>query len=160
MKLHISMAALLIANSWVDFSFAQAPAPPVVAASEPVHEYIIRYDEKCMAAAVRACQGGVDPIWRPGPNDSPLRCPANYTSFGMLKCVNDSAIRACRELVSHAPPVDCERKELTESGWRNLLQAQFLAVALELQRACVAAGKKPEDCARPAAALPTPIKSK
>lgn len=145
-------------------------------------EYIVRYDEKCIATEVKACfvklvgdvpltvaKEGAFGICRDGYVGVGASCVHSEYAMNnhtLYKAVFGSpaqeigsrpgAFEICRAIVDSNRPPACERKELTEAGWRNVLQAQFATIALELQRACVAAGKKPEDCARPSSALPFP----
>ena len=159
-----------------------ASAPPIPAVTPTSPSTIVRYDEKCMAKEVLACLGDAfaDAV-RTGKKEfrSPPPLGGKYmacsrsswggrgwetvdrprTATDTRPCFAESllvseAVGACRSLVQFSPPEACERTELTESGWRATLRAEFAAIAEELKRACRAAGKSDAECAHPATALP------
>lgn len=172
----IAGAALaLLAAGAIAQTAPTAAAPPIPAVTQTSPSTIVRYDEKCLALAVQACLGDVTSALRTAKHN--YACPGESwrgktwkaelvprTDSDDKPCLATEILSSvyvaeCRYTVQLFPPESCERTELTESGWRATLRAEFAAIAEELKRACRAAGKSEAECAHPAAALPlAPVK--
>lgn len=143
------------------------PAPPPPATPGP--ETKVTYDEKCISEEIRACLSRViGSSKRVAPRTQSPYCdsseyeylPRNATDpepcLPLALGKPNPQLTQCREFTKLFPPERCERIEYTVTGWRTMLRAEFAAISEELKRACLAAGKTIDECARSPLALPAP----
>ena len=156
--------------------WAQASASPSSSATTSADDadHIVRYDAKCLAEEMRRCLN-LQPPALPVPVVDHRRgrffawqCPSGtnalYSTYPTpprppgyddrptppLCLVEPSQdIRAwCERYLQDVPPTRCERKEFTTLGWARFMAAQSQRMEEQLQAMCLAAGHKPEVCAR------------
>lgn len=140
---------------------ATATEPPTV-------EAVYKYDTECMRQAVLACMQERDLFREPTKTTFGRSCgeltsvdnPRNPTRCILVdgkKRGEVSPAALCRDIVEVVdPPTKCRYVELTNFGLQRAIHAESSALLLQIKKTCLAAGAKPEECERPASALPLP----
>lgn len=178
---HLSTAFLCTSVLTVSSVFAQAPPAPPPTAPTLSLDWLVQFDGRCMADAYAAClqEAGLGETSSletsttrvvNGQKRNYSGCADGYADVSPARprCKRKrlsatqpylDKVFACRETVASSPPSVCERKVLTESGWRKLIRLETSQVVRELNRICLAAGGTQASCDRNAEqfpALPAP----